>query len=198
MDTQIFFRVALPALILLFAVHRGYYVSRHTASEDQTVKRREEGIASRIAGLLGLLGFITVLAEVINPAWLNWADLPLAMWVRWAGLGVAVSGFVLLQWAQVTLGKSWSDTPRMLKQQSLITSGPYRFVRHPIYTAFILILGSTLLISSNWLIGLCWAGMTILETASRVRFEEALMLEYFGEQYRAYMKQTGRFLPHLG
>jgi protein-S-isoprenylcysteine O-methyltransferase Ste14 len=106
-------------------------------------------------------------------------------------------GFAFLQWAQNTLGKNWSDTPRMIKEQALITSGPYQFIRHPIYTAFLLILGSTLFISSNWLIGLAWIGMTLLELASRIRFEEGLMLEYFGDQYRAYMKRTGRLLPKI-
>jgi protein-S-isoprenylcysteine O-methyltransferase Ste14 len=85
----------------------------------------------------------------------------------------------------------------MIKAQSLVTSGPYRFIRHPIYTAFLFILGSTLFISANWLIGTAWIGMTVLEVASRVGFEEQLMLEYFGDQYRDYMKRTGRLLPKL-
>ena len=70
-------------------------------------------------------------------------------------------------------------------------------IRHPIYTAFILILGSTLLVSANWLIGLTWIEMTILEIVSRIHFEENLMLEYFGDQYREYMNHTGRLLPKL-
>jgi protein-S-isoprenylcysteine O-methyltransferase Ste14 len=85
----------------------------------------------------------------------------------------------------------------MINGQSLITSGPYQIIRHPIYTAFLLILGSTLLISANWLIGLAWIGMTALEVASRIGFEEQLMLEYFGEQYREYMKRTGKLLPPI-
>jgi len=97
----------------------------------------------------------------------------------------------------VTLANSWSDTPRMMKEQTLITNGPYRKIRHPIYTAFILILGSPLLISADWLIGLCWLGMTVLEVVSRINFEEALMIEFFGEQYRKYMKKTGRLFPKV-
>jgi protein-S-isoprenylcysteine O-methyltransferase Ste14 len=85
----------------------------------------------------------------------------------------------------------------MLKGQTLITSGPYQFIRHPIYTAFVLILGSILLISANWFIGLACLGMTVLEVTSRIGFEESLMLEYFGDQYREYMKKTGRLLPRL-
>jgi len=190
------FRILLPALIIAFAVHRGYYVRKH-GEEGSTLKKREEGLASKLAGLLGIVGFITVLVYVIKPDWLSWASLPLPYWLRWTGVGVALLGFALLQWAQNTLGKNWSDTPRMMKEQSLVTSGPYQFIRHPIYTAFILILGATLLISANWLIGLAWIGMTVLEIASRIRFEENLMLEYFGDQYREYMKTTGRLLPML-
>jgi protein-S-isoprenylcysteine O-methyltransferase Ste14 len=85
----------------------------------------------------------------------------------------------------------------MIKEQALITSGPYHFIRHPIYTAFLLILGSTLLISANWMIGTAWIGMTVLEITSRIGFEESLMLEYFGDQYREYMKRTGQLLPRL-
>src|SRR6185295_8707763 len=164
------FRILFPALIIAFAIHRGYYVKHHSKPEDATLKKREEGLASKISGVFGLVGFISVIAFFINPGWLDFASLSFPVWLRWAGVALALAGFALLQWAQVTLGKSWSDTPRMLKEQTFITSGPYHFIRHPIYTAFIFILGSTLLISANWLIGLTWAGMTVLDIASRIRF----------------------------
>jgi protein-S-isoprenylcysteine O-methyltransferase Ste14 len=197
MQTEILFRLLLPVLVTGFALHRGYYVKKHSQPEDTTLKKREEGIASKIAGLLGMLGFISMLFYIIQPDWLSFAHLPLPLWVRWAGVGIAAAGFSLLQWAQVTLGRSWSDTPRMMKAQTLITSGPYRSVRHPIYTSFLLILGSSLFISSNWLIGFCWLGMTVLEVFSRIRFEESLMTEFFGEGYREYRKRTGRLFPKI-
>jgi protein-S-isoprenylcysteine O-methyltransferase Ste14 len=197
MGTETFFRIILPVLIITFAMHRGYYVRNHSRPEEVTLKRREEGIASKVGGVLGVIGFLSVIAFVINPAWLTFASLPIPFWLRWAGVAFALAGFALLQWAQITLGKSWSDTPRMMKEQTLITSGPYQYIRHPIYTAFVLILGSTLLISANWFIGLAWLGMTVLEVTSRIGFEESLMLEYFGDRYSDYMKKTGRLLPRL-
>jgi protein-S-isoprenylcysteine O-methyltransferase Ste14 len=196
LNTETIFRILLPLLIIGFAVHRGYYVKTHSQPEEATLKKREERTVAKIAGLLGMLGFLSMIAYLINPNWLALASLSFPVWLRWTGVGIALVGFALLQWSQVTLGKSWSDTPRMMKEQKLITNGPYRTIRHPpIYTAFVLILGSILFISSNWLIGLCWAGMTILEVASRIDFEESVMLEFFGEQYRDYMKKTGRLLP---
>ena len=190
------FSIILPGLIIAFVTHRGYYIRKH-GKEENTLKKRAEGWVSKLAGILGLAGFVAILAYVIQPDWLSWATLSLPLWLRWTGVGIALLGFALLQWAQNTLGKSWSDTPRMIREQPLVTSGPYQFIRHPIYAAFILILGSTLLVSANWFIGLTWIGMTALEIASRIGFEEALMLEYFGEQYREYMKRTGRLLPRL-
>jgi protein-S-isoprenylcysteine O-methyltransferase Ste14 len=191
------FRVILPTLIIAFALHRGYYVKAYSQPAEVTLRARQEGLASTIGGLLGLIGFVAVIIFVVNPSWLVFAHLSLPLWSRWAGVGLALIGFALLQWAQITLGRSWSDTPRMMKGQALIISGPYKFIRHPIYTAFILILGSTLFISSNWLVGLAWLSMTVLEVVSRIGFEESLMLEYFGDQYRDYMKKTGQLLPRL-
>lgn len=196
MQTQTIFRILLPLLIISFAIHRGYYVRKH-GKEENSLRKRIEGRASQIAWILGIISFASILVYVFKPSWLSWASLPFPLWLRWLGVGVASLGFALLQWAQNTLGKNWSHTPRMIKAQSLTTSGPYQFIRHPIYTAFLLILGSILLISANWLIGFAWIGMTTLEVASRIRFEEDIMLEYFGDQYREYMRQTGRLFPKI-
>ena len=197
MDTETIFRILLPALIVLFVIHRGYYVGRHSKPESETIKRREEGMASTLAGLLSLIGFVAIIAHVADPAWMSWADLPFPAWLRWTGVAITLLGFVLLQWSQNTLGKNWSDRPRLLKEQSLVTSGPYRYIRHPIYTAFLLILGSTFFISANWMIGLTWISMAVLEIASRIAYEESLMIESFGDQYREYMKRTGRLFPKV-
>ena len=195
MENELTFRIILLVLLIAFIAHRGYYTKKHNYSEDSTLKKREEGWASKVSGLLGMIGFISTVAYVINPAWLAWASVPFPDSIRWAGLGIALAGFALLQWAQNTLGKNWSDTPRMMESQALVTSGPYYWIRHPIYTAFLLILGATLLISANWLVGLSFIAMTALEIASRIGFEESLMVEYFGNEYREYKKRTGRILP---
>src|SRR3990172_545977 len=115
METETIFRIALPLLIISFAAHRGYYAKYHSKPEDATVKKRKEGLASNIAGLIGLVGLTSTLAYIIQPNWVSWASLPLPLWLRWSGLGFALAGFALLQWSQNTLGENWSDNPRMIK-----------------------------------------------------------------------------------
>ncbi len=127
----------------------------------------------------------------------RWASLPFPGWLRWVGVFISLFGFILLQWDQNILGNSWSDTQRMLKEQVLITSGPYSIIRHPFYAAFLLILGSTLFITANWLIGFSWVFMTFLEIYSRLHFEDSLMTEYFGNQFREYMQRTGSLFPNI-
>jgi protein-S-isoprenylcysteine O-methyltransferase Ste14 len=84
-----------------------------------------------------------------------------------------------------------------MKDKSLVTSGPYHWIRHPIYAAFLLVMSAPLLISANWFIGFLWLGLTALEVMGRMRFEEGLMIETFGEQYQLYMQTTGRLIPRL-
>ena len=76
-------------------------------------------------------------------------------------------------------------------------NGPYKWIRHPIYAGFLLILGSTLLISSNWLAGGAWISSVALDGAVRMRYEEQAMLQRFGAEYQEYKRRTGAILPRF-
>ncbi|HAV76665.1 MAG TPA: hypothetical protein DCX53_04845, partial [Anaerolineae bacterium] len=126
MDTETIFRILLPILIIAFVAHRGYYIRSNSKPEYDTLKKRKEGIVSKIANLLGIIGLLSTFAYSIDPKWLAFASQSIPAWLRWTGIALVIIGFSLLQWAQVTLSDSWSDTPRMMKEQTLITRGPYR------------------------------------------------------------------------
>ena len=194
---NIVFRAILAALLVGFVAHRSFYTRKVQHSTESVLEQPKPGRATQIANLLALPALLSSVIYVIAPAWMSWSALPLPLWLRWLGVGVALSGFTLLQWAQQSLGKNWSDEPRLVEGQEMISSGPYRWIRHPIYAAFLLILGSLLLISANWFIGALWIGMTCLDVTSRMRTEESMMVGQFGEQYRAYMRRTGRLFPRL-
>jgi protein-S-isoprenylcysteine O-methyltransferase Ste14 len=102
----------------------------------------------------------------------------------------------LFIWTHHALGKNWSVDLVIKEEHTLITSGPYRWVRHPMYTSFFVQSLAFFLLSANWVIGLAGLATSVLG-ASRVDKEEALMIEEFGDQYRAYMQRTGRFLPPM-
>ena len=80
------------------------------------------------------------------------------------------------------------------KDQTLVTTGPYRWVRHPMYTSIFVWALAYFLMSANWFIGATWLGLGLL--AVRVaEAEEVALTEKFGEAYRVYIRRTGRFLP---
>jgi protein-S-isoprenylcysteine O-methyltransferase Ste14 len=197
MNTDLIYRLLLFVTLAAFVAHRGYYTRKFGRPESDTVRAREKGASGKLADVLSLLALLATAIYLVAPGWLDWAALPFPNWLRWAGVGLALAGFALLQWAHAALSRNWSDTPRLLRGQTLVTGGPYNWVRHPIYAAFLLILSAPLFISANWLIGLLWITPTAIEVASRISYEEALLAEQFGGEYQEYVTRTGRLLPRL-
>jgi protein-S-isoprenylcysteine O-methyltransferase Ste14 len=108
---------------------------------------------------------------------------------------LVAAGMAFAVWARVHLGKNWSPTPSVQENHELVTSGPYRFVRHPIYTGIITaLLGSALTGGLVWiLVFLAFTGMI----AWRVGKEEEFMQETFPDQYPAYKKRTKAVIPFI-
>jgi len=100
--------------------------------------------------------------------------------------------------AIMILGKQWSPAARIVDQHELITRGPYNIVRHPIYTGlFGLMIATGLALSSVWAV-LIAAVIYLLGSLVRIRSEEKLLLEHFGDQYAAYQRRVPAFIPSLG
>lgn len=197
MVNELIFRVLLAVILVSFMLHRAYYTRKYQPEEEQASAPEARRPSERAAGILAVLGLIGTILYIINPDWMAWSSLPLPGWLRWGGVIVAVLGFGLLQWSQNTLGASWSDSPRLMEGHLMVTSGPYKRIRHPIYTSFLLILSSTFLISASWFIGGCWILMMALDINLRITREEELMISRYGDQYREYMTRTGRFFPNF-
>jgi protein-S-isoprenylcysteine O-methyltransferase Ste14 len=111
----------------------------------------------------------------------------------WTGAALCVLGFGLAITARGYLGRNWGMPMSQKEQPQLITSGPYGFIRHPIYTGLILaMLGSAMAINVFWALLLLLIGPYFIYSARR---EEAIMSELFPEQYAAYMARTGMLTP---
>ncbi len=113
----------------------------------------------------------------------------------WIGAVLSVLGVGLAVWARAHLGRNWGMPMSRKEYPELVTSGPYAFVRHPIYGGILLaILGSTIGLSIVWLVPLI-LGTAYIGYAARQ--EEKLMTAEFPDQYPAYMRRTKMLLPFL-
>lgn len=188
------FRAALGVGFVLVLIVTGYHRIRSWASREE-LDRRQEGLfilaTLRPAGLLLWLGVIAYLA---NPAWMRWSSVALPAWLRWAGFVVFGLGLALLTWTLRGLGTNLTDTVVTRRAHTLVTQGPYRWVRHPFYDAMALLIAGIALIAANWFMLLTGAVVFSL-LAVRSRTEEAHLLARFGDSYRDYRERTGRFVP---
>lgn len=161
----------------------------------EKLDRMQEGLLMlatlRLAGLV-LWG--SVIAFMIEPGWMAWAAVPVPVWLRWSGGGLSALTAVLLTWTLRSLGTNLTDTVVTRRAHTLVTRGPYRFVRHPFYDCMALFTLSIALMAANWFMAAAGVAVFSLLTARTVT-EEAKLLERFGDDYRAYVKQTGRFVP---
>jgi protein-S-isoprenylcysteine O-methyltransferase Ste14 len=188
------FRIVLVIGFLLVFPIAAYYRIR-SQSTREPLDRWQEGrfilFTLRPAGVAAMAGMI---AYMIDPALMAWSSVPIPGWLRWAGVAISVPGGILLVWTFRTLGPNLTDTVVTRRKHTLVTSGPYRWVRHPFYDAAALNIVGNSLATANWFILLA-GGTTLLLIRMRTRIEEEHLIARFGDAYRDYMKQTGRFLP---
>ena len=117
-------------------------------------------------------------------------------WLMWLGAAMTLAGLLLAVWARLYLGKNWSGLVAVKQEHELIRTGPYHFVRHPIYSGILLALvGTTICRRNVWGfmgVALVWLGLWL-----KARLEERFMIETFGPQYVEYRRSTGALLPRL-
>jgi protein-S-isoprenylcysteine O-methyltransferase Ste14 len=193
---RLLFAILFVGTFALVAYYRrkaepaGGQVSRETA-------RTQEGGAIYFSlRILGLFLWIGPFVYMIAPRLLGWASLPLPIWARWTGVLLALLIIAAASWAQSSLGSNVTKTVVTKEEHTLVTAGPYRWIRHPLYTIGVLFFVALSLISANWYFGAVML-LGAVPLFARTRQEEAMLIARFGDQYREYMKRTGRFLPRL-
>ena len=191
------FRIALLVMMSL-TMSVVVYHRWQAASSGERISHKDEGhLFAIVLRLAGLCLWVSTFAYLLFPSSIQWATLPLPSWVRWGG--VAVGGFspILMFWTLTSLGKNLTDTVVTRAAATLVTQGPYRWVRHPFYVTAALLMASVTLLSANWLIGLSsFVVMALL--IARTPNEERKLIEKFGDEYRKYIATTGRFIPRIG
>jgi protein-S-isoprenylcysteine O-methyltransferase Ste14 len=187
------FRATFIVLFLAWGVPRVYYRIRGRGNVQEKV-REKWAIPARI--FLGLPFMVGLVLYIFHPQALRRTNFPISDFWRWAGAIIFALASALMIWVHVTLGKNFSSELRIRSDQELVTWGPYRHVRHPMYTAFFLLMIGMGFLSANWLIGAGGLGVVVI-IPLRLHKEEEMMARAFGERYRQYAAVTGRFLPRL-
>jgi protein-S-isoprenylcysteine O-methyltransferase Ste14 len=191
------FRI-LAAMVLFTGVGISSYYRRKADQETgEKISRNVDGnIVATMIRLGGLVLWFSPLVYLVNPKWMVWSKIGLPEEVRWMGVALGVLCVAGIYWLFSSIGSGITPTSATRREHKLVTSGPYRWVRHPLYT-----IGSALfiafgLMADNWFIALLGI-LAFLGMARRTPKEEANLIAKFGDEYREYMKDTGRFLPKL-
>jgi protein-S-isoprenylcysteine O-methyltransferase Ste14 len=199
--TEAPFRIAYGIVLLCLAagvVSYRRHGERAGGAIPESAARAAEGPSIYFSlRLLGVALWLTAFLWPLVPQWFAWAALPLPAWLRWPGAAGAAAGLPLVFWAQRALGGNVTKTVLTKREHSLVTGGPYRWVRHPLYAVGALVLVSLGLLSSNGLL-LALLAVAALPLVLRTSLEERALVQRFGEAYRDYSRRTGRFLPRLG
>jgi protein-S-isoprenylcysteine O-methyltransferase Ste14 len=135
-----------------------------------------------------VIGFFPLLAR---------SRLPAVLAPRFViGLALTILGLGFAVWARVHLGRFWSGMVTLKKDHELIRSGPYAFVRHPIYTGLLTAAAGTAL-ARGTLAALMALGLVGVACWLKIRAEEKLLTNHFGDAYRDYRRQVAALIPFM-
>ena len=195
MQAELIFR--LITLFVLVAAASIGVTFRLRAERKGGAMRTSEG--QRLVVLLRLLGLLVLaplVGYLIYPPMMSWARMGLPARICWLAAAIALGLVPIFYWIFSSIGNNISPTQATRQHHQLVTHGPYRWVRHPLYSfGFVLVLALTLLTDLWWLAVAMLPPLVIL--LWRTPVEEARLVETFGDAYRAYMRQTGRFWPRI-
>ena len=163
--------------------------------------KRRESIAQRLLYILPLFVAFFLLFDgafngFVRRGWLATHFVPHTALVQWLGVAITVAGMAIACWARLHLGANWSGVVTLKENHELIRTGPYRTIRHPIYTGILLaFVGNVIQLGQvRGLIALAIIGLSFYVKARR---EESFLGQEFGPKFNEHTQHTGMFLPKL-
>ncbi len=167
------------------------------AVSKRTVQRQSPESRLTQAALV-VFGFYLIFAPVV---WLHLPALKRAVFpadntTAWIGLGLVMAGMLFSFWARAVIGRNWSGTVTLKEDHELVRRGPYRLVRHPIYTGLIVAGIGTAVI---YLRPLGFVGVLVVAAGlwNKLQMEEQFMVQQFGEEYRQYRRRVRALIPFV-
>lgn len=149
-----------------------------------------------IQAIIVCLGFVLVFSRAFDFSYLNARLLPPIPALAYAGLTATVAGAGLALWARFFIGRNWSSDVTIKQDHQLIRTGPYRMVRHPIYSGLLLgLLGTA--IATNEVRAYIGVLVAAIGLQFKAAVEERLMTQQFGKDYMQYRQQTKAIIPFV-
>lgn len=195
MERELIYRVLTIVLLTLIMGISIFY--RRRAERSGKELSGDNGLRLvLLLRLMSLLAILPLFGYLINPEWVAWARISLPDWVRWLGACGMLAAVPLSVWVFSSIGTNISPSHATREGHELVTHGPYHWVRHPLYSTGMLAAISLTVLTSLW-----WLALALLIPLAvllwRTPREEQRLIDIFGDQYRDYMRRTGRFLPRL-
>ena len=187
------FKVIYLAEFILITIIRKYFTARLT--KERFTQKDHSKIDTLFLVLAGI-GMITPLFYIFTD-WLEFADYTLPEWIGWLGSLLFLMATWLLYRSHADLGKNWTPVIGVRETHSLVTTGIYKYIRHPMYAAHILWSVAQIMMLPNWIAGFSFIIVMIPHYFLRVDKEENMMIEQFGEEYHQYKQKTGRVFPRF-
>jgi len=184
-----FLHKTISALWLLWLVY--WIVS---ARRTKTDERRESVPSQWLHSGLMIAGAIVMTFPQNLPPEFNKRLIAEREWVYWLSAAIVAAGLAFACWARAILGANWSAVVVLKHGHELIRSGPYRYVRHPIYTGLLVALFGTALETGAWR-GIIGFALIAIAVAYKYRAEEAFMMQKFGEDYVRYRAEVPALFP---
>lgn len=160
------------------------------------VTAEKQSVWSGLSHRLPLVCSYFLLAGLRLPPPLNLLLTPHGIWARAVGVSVCILGLLMTLWARWTLGGNWSSSVTFKRGHELIRIGPYRLVRHPIYTGLLVMALGTALEFAQLR---CWLSMPFMTAAFWIKLkqEEKLLLRHFPDDYPVYKTQVKALVPFV-
>ena len=197
MRRESIFRSVTAALLITAAAISGYHRHRAEQAGEDEISLQGEGLTTAVAlRSSGLALMLSVVAYLVNPRWMRWSSLDLPAPLRWSGAGLGAVSLALTLWIFRTIGKNITSTVETREEHELVTGGPYRWVRHPLYTVGTSFFVSLGIVAANWFMELASLSVLVM-LLIRLPKEDEKLIERFGDEYRAYIERTGRLLPRI-
>jgi protein-S-isoprenylcysteine O-methyltransferase Ste14 len=170
-------------------------ISRKQRKESKSERR----VSTQEITLLGLLFLTMFLLPLVYSAtsWLDFANYSLPVWAGWVGVILILLALFVFWRSHADLGLDWSPTLEIRTEHNLITNGIYGYIRHPMYASQWIWVFAQPLLLQNWIAGFLNLLVFIPFYFLRVRAEEKMMLDTFGDEYREYMNKTGAVFPNF-